>query len=68
MSTMDLKKKLSLYDIEQIFWNLQVKLCETENDPIKHVRQYVIPEEISESTDLYNNMVCILPSSFLGKL
>lgn len=64
MSTMDLKKKLSLYDIEQIFWNLQVKLCETENDPIKHVSQYVIPEEISESTDLYNNMVCILPILF----
>ncbi|GLV42624.1 uncharacterized protein CBL_03363 [Carabus blaptoides fortunei] len=57
MSTMDLKKKLSLYDVEQIFWNLQVKLCETENDPIKHVRQYVIPEEISESTDLYDSMV-----------
>lgn len=57
MSDMKLNKRLSLYDVEQIFWNLEVKLCENNLDPIKHVKEYVIPEEISNRNNIYNNMV-----------
>lgn len=57
----DLKRQLSLYDIEQIFWAVQAKLCDTptntSTDPIQNMKTYLLPEEIIDSNEIYNNMV-----------
>lgn len=54
---MRLNKRVNLYDVEQIFWSVQVKLCESELDPIKDFKQYIIPGDIPTSNDVYSSMV-----------
>lgn len=55
---MDLKRRLSIYDIEQIFWAIQAKLCDSTEDPIQKIKDYIITEDITNANDIYNNLVC----------
>lgn len=40
-----LKEKLTLHDIEQIFWVIQSSVANDERDPCKNLRNYILPEQ-----------------------
>ncbi|BES93926.1 unnamed protein product [Nesidiocoris tenuis] len=42
MKDMSLKEKMSLQDIEQIFWSIQSSLSQDPLDPLKHLSKYLL--------------------------
>lgn len=42
---MSLKKRMTLQDVEQIFWSIQASLCTDDNDPIKQIVNYLLADD-----------------------
>lgn len=52
-----LKEKLTLHDIEQIFWAVQSSVANDERDPCKNLRFYILPENYRiDSTENQSNV------------
>uniref|UniRef100_A0A1L8E3I0 Peroxisomal biogenesis factor 3 n=1 Tax=Nyssomyia neivai TaxID=330878 RepID=A0A1L8E3I0_9DIPT len=47
MKDYDLKKKLTIGDIEQIFWSIQMAVNNDARNPNGHLAKYVFPEDVN---------------------
>lgn len=54
---MELKKPISLKDLENTFWALQTAISTNESNPINNLSNFVITDESAEN-GIYSEMVC----------
>uniref|UniRef100_A0A7G3ARW0 Peroxisomal biogenesis factor 3 n=2 Tax=Lutzomyia longipalpis TaxID=7200 RepID=A0A7G3ARW0_LUTLO len=52
MKEYDLKKKLTIGDIEQIFWSIQMAVNNDPQNPNSHLAKYVFPEDVNGNDTL----------------
>ncbi|KAF7281039.1 peroxisomal biogenesis factor 3 [Rhynchophorus ferrugineus] len=57
LSGVDLKKEMIISDIQTIFWSIQASLNSDMDGPINQFKNYVINTKLSESSDIYSNML-----------
>lgn len=56
MSSMDLKKQLSLQDLENTFWVIQTAIQVSSMNPVNNLSSFIIVEEPTES-GIYSELV-----------
>lgn len=57
MSGHDLTQPITISDIEQIFWSIQMGInSDIQNDPNSKMSKYVLPKELQESTPILHQM------------
>lgn len=54
---MELRKQLKLSELENSFWAIQAALATSADNPVDNLRQYIMTENISDTNDVYSNMV-----------
>lgn len=53
----DLKKKMSLQDVELIFWSIQSELSSDLNDPLLRISDFLIDQNQIEESELYRQIL-----------
>uniref|UniRef100_A0A6M2DN79 Peroxisomal biogenesis factor 3 n=1 Tax=Xenopsylla cheopis TaxID=163159 RepID=A0A6M2DN79_XENCH len=56
LKNISLTKKLSLSDIEQIFWSIQAAVAKDSRNPLNHINKFVLPTTDTNSA-LFSTMV-----------
>lgn len=57
LQNVDLKKQMKLSDLETIFWSLQSGLDASNDNPVNHLREYILESDPPSSDDVYSNML-----------
>ncbi|XP_050301606.1 peroxisomal biogenesis factor 3 [Anthonomus grandis grandis] len=57
LKNIDLKKEMKLSDLEAIFWSLQSSLDASKEDPVSHLKSYILERDPPEGEDVYNSML-----------
>lgn len=57
MKILPLQRQLKIDDLEKIFWAAQMAVRESNDDPIKNFKNFVIPDNMLSGRDVFNKMV-----------
>lgn len=59
VDNIDLKKQLTLSDLEAIYWSLQTAVATNNENPVDKFKSYILHDDLINSSEIYNSIVSI---------